>query len=233
LQDPPDLIPEFVRRWEEGYQVVYGVRISRKEGFWLTALRRIFYRLVDFISEDSLPHDAGDFRLLDRCVLNELRKFRDYQPYLRGTIATLGFNQIGLPYRRAERIRGTSKFSFRQLVGLAVDGILSHSIVPLRIATYLGLLVSTLTFLMVVFYVAGKLLFGKNWPPGFATLTIMVLGSLSLNALFLGIIGEYLGRIYQQVRGRPLTIVEQEINPSGGTRKEEVLDHPSSMVTRL
>ncbi len=213
LQDPPGLIPEFVRKWEEGYQVVYGVRTSRKESLWMSALRKFFYRLIDSLSEDSLPHDAGDFRLLDRCVLEELRKFEDYQPYLRGTIATLGFNQIGIPYKRQERVRGKSKFSFRELMGLALDGILNHSTVPLRIAAYLGLAVSLFTLLGTVGYVVGRLLFGKEWPPGFATLVILILGSLSLNALFLGIIGEYLGRIYQQVKKRPLTIIERQINP--------------------
>jgi polyisoprenyl-phosphate glycosyltransferase len=212
LQDPPSLIPEFIRRWEEGYQVVYGIRSDRREGLWMTALRKLFYRLIDLLSEDRLPRDAGDFRLLDRCVLDELKKFEDYQPYLRGTIATLGFNQIGIPYERAERLRGKSKFSFRELMGLALDGILNHSTVPLRIAAYLGFAVSFLTFLGTVGYLVGRLLFGKEWPPGFATLAILILASLSLNALFLGIIGEYLGRIYRQVKKRPLTIIERQIN---------------------
>jgi polyisoprenyl-phosphate glycosyltransferase len=223
LQDPPGLILQFVRKWEEGYHVVYGVRASRKEGFWLTGFRKTFYRLIDSLSEDDLPHDAGDFRLLDRRVLNELRNFEDYQPYLRGTIATLGFNQIGIPYERAERLLGKSKFSFRQLVGLALDGILNHSIVPLRFATYLGLLVSVLTLLASGAFLVGKFLFGQQWPPGFAMLTILILGSLSLNALFLGIIGEYLGRIYQQVKKRPLTIIEREINASGASQAEALL----------
>jgi dolichol-phosphate mannosyltransferase len=232
LQDPPGLILQFVRKWEEGYHVVYGVRTFRGESYWLTGLRKTFYRLIDSLSEDTLPHDAGDFRLLDRCVLNELKKFEDYQPYLRGTIATLGFNQIGIPYERAERLHGKSKFSFRQLVGLAVDGILNHSIVPLRIATYLGLLVSILTFLTLGGFFVGKFLFGRDWPPGFATLTILILGSLSLNALFLGIIGEYLGRIYQQVKKRPLTIIEDEINTSGESQPETLLESHKHTASR-
>jgi len=219
LQDPPSLIPELVRKWEEGYQVVYGVRKGRKEGWAITLLRKAFYRLIDALSEDDLPHDAGDFRLLDRCVLDELMRFEDYQPYLRGTIASLGFNQIGVPYDRDERRRGKSKFAFRQLVGLAVSGILNHSIVPLRMATYLGLGVSLITLLATLAYFISRLLFGNSWPPGFATLVVLILGSVSLNALFLGIIGEYLGRIYQQVRKRPLTIIEREINPYSGSMR--------------
>ena len=215
LQDPPALILEFVRKWEQGYKVVYGVRHSRKESWWMNFVRKMFYRVIDSLSEDELPLDAGDFRLLDRCVLDELQKFEDNQPYLRGTIAALGFDQIGIQYDRAERQHGESKFSFSELIGLALDGILNHSVVPLRIATYLGLFISVLTFLGIVGYGIGRLLLGKNWPPGFATIIMLILGSLSLNALFLGIIGEYLGRIYRQVKRRPLTIVERELNPLG------------------
>lgn len=210
-QDPPSLILDFVRKWEEGYKVVYGIRSSRRESWWMNIIRRMFYRIIDSLSEDELPLDAGDFRLIDRCVLDELQKYEDNQPYLRGTIAALGFDQIGIPYDRAERQRGESKFSFGELIGLALDGILNHSVVPLRIATYLGLVISLVTFLGIVGYGVGRLFLGKHWPPGFATLIILILGSLSLNALFLGIIGEYLGRIYRQVKRRPLTIVERQV----------------------
>ncbi len=212
LQDPPSLILDFVRKWEEGYRVVYGIRGSREEGALMNVVRKFFYRLIDSLSEDDLPLDAGDFRLLDRCVIDELVKFDDYQPYVRGTVAALGFDQIGIPYNRLERQRGKSKFSFRELIGLAFDGILNHSVVPLRMATYLGLVISCLTFLAIVGYGVGRIFFGRNWPPGFATIIVLILGSLSLNALFLGIIGEYLGRIYKQVKRRPLTIIEREVN---------------------
>lgn len=213
LQDPPELILSFIKKWEEGYRVVYGVRTSRKESWLMNSTRRLFYRLIDSLSEDELPLDAGDFRLVDRRVLDELKKFEDSNPYLRGTIATLGFDQIGVPYDRGERQHGESKFSFRQLIGLALDGILNHSVVPLRLATYLGLAISLITFLATIGYLLGRFIFGAHWPPGFASIIIVMLGSLSLNALFLGILGEYLGRIYQQVKRRPLTIVEREVNP--------------------
>ena len=224
LQDPPSLILNFIQKWEQGYQVVYGVRSIRKESWWMHSTRKLFYRLIDFLSEDKLPLDAGDFRLLDRRVLDELGKFEDYQPYLRGAIAAMGFNQIGIPYDRAERQRGQGKFSFGELMGLALDGILNHSVVPLRIATYLGLAVSVLTLLAIGGYGIGRLILRKDWPPGFATLIIMILGSLGLNALFLGIIGEYLGRIYRQVKHRPLTIVERVVNP--GPAQSENTEYP-------
>jgi dolichol-phosphate mannosyltransferase len=213
LQDPPALILQFVTKWEEGYRVVYGVRGSRKESATMNTIRKVFYRLIDSLSEDQLPLDAGDFRLVDRCVLNELRKYEDSQPYLRGTIAALGFAQVGIAYDRAERHHGTSKFSFGDLIALALDGILNHSVIPLRIATYIGLAVSVITTLAIIGYGVGRLFFGRDWPPGFATIIILILGSLSLNALFLGIIGEYMGRIYKQVKRRPLTIIERELNP--------------------
>lgn len=215
LQDPPELIPELVRLWEAGHQVVYGVRRSRKEAWGLNFLRRAFYRLINFLSEDSLPLDAGDFRLIDRCVIEELKKLEDRQPYLRGAFAAMGFSQIGLPYDRLERRWGESKFSWGDMFGLAVDGILNHSVVPLRLATYLGLVVALLMVLGQVGYLVARLFFGQDWPAGFATLVLLILLSISLNALFLGIIGEYLGRIYKQVKGRPTTIIEREINPSG------------------
>jgi dolichol-phosphate mannosyltransferase len=230
LQDPPALIKEFVSKWEQGYRVVYGVRMLRKESWWMHATRKIFYRLINFLSEDELPLDAGDFRLLDRRVLDELQGFEDYQPYLRGTIAALGFEQIGVPYERAERQRGQSKFSLRQLFGLALDGILNHSVVPLRIATYLGLTISMVTFLGIIVYGIGRLLFERDWPPGFASLVILILGSLSLNALFLGIIGEYLGRIYRQVKRRPLTIIERELNSVGAGSEEEAASRSAAGV---
>jgi glycosyltransferase involved in cell wall biosynthesis len=223
LQDPPALILEFLREWEAGNKIVYGVRRGRKEGFLITLVRKVFYRLIDFLSEDHLPHDAGDFRLVDRKVLEVLRRIDDQKPYLRGTLATLGFNQKGVVYDRAGRARGESKFSLRDLFGLALDGILSHSTVPLRVATYTGLTVSTLTLLGVIGYAIGRLWVGKDWPAGFATTTVLILLSLSLNALFLGVIGEYLGRIYHQVRRRPLTIIEEQIDraPSAGGAQVE------------
>ncbi len=217
LQDPPELILDFLREWEGGSEIVYGVRRGRVEGFFITTLRRIFYRVINLLSEDHLPHDAGDFRLVGRKVLNVLAQIDDQQPYLRGTLATLGFAQKGVEYDRAGRTRGESKFKMRALFALALDGILAHSTVPLRLATYTGLCVSLLTFLGTIAYFIGRVFYGKDWPAGFATTTVLILLSLSLNALFLGVIGEYVGRIYQQVRRRPVTVIEREIDATRGS----------------
>lgn len=210
LQDPPELVPRMLQLWEEGNAVVYGIRRSRQEGAAITILRRTFYRLIDWLSEDDLPHDAGDFRLVDRRVLDELARYQDSHPYLRGTIAAMGFEQVGFEYDRSDRQRGVTKFSFASLMRLAVDGILNHSIVPLRLATFTGLGVSVITFLALIGYAVSKAFFAVRWPPGFATLAVLQLMGLSINAMFLGIIGEYLGRVYQQVKSRPLTVIERE-----------------------
>ncbi len=212
LQDPPELIPEFLKHWEDGYAVVYGVRRSRRESVVLHYARKLFYRIADYLSEDDLPVDVGDFRLIDRKVVDVLRQVDDAQPYLRGMIAAMGFKQHGINYDRRGRERGTSNFRFKDLMGLALDGILNHSIVPLRLATFFGIGVTVLTLLAILGYVMGKLLLGFNWPAGFTTLTVLVLVGISVNALFLGIIGEYLGRIYQQVKKRPLVIIEDQLD---------------------
>ena len=212
LQDPPDLIPEFLKHWEDGCAVVYGVRRSRTEGAIISFARKIFYRLTDYLSEDELPVDVGDFRLIDKKVVTVLRQVDDAQPYLRGTIAAMGFKQHGIQYDRRGRERGQTNFRFKDLVGLALDGILNHSIVPLRLATFFSIGVTVLTLLAILGYVGGKLLLGFNWPAGFTTLTVIVLAGISVNALFLGIIGEYLGRIYQQVKKHPLVIIEATLD---------------------
>jgi len=211
LQDPPELIATFLREWRAGAEVVYGIRVQRQEA-WLTNLQRaIFYRVIDRLSEEKIPVDAGDFRLISRRVIDLLKGFDDAKPYLRGTIATLGFKQVGIPYNRGARVRGDSKFPFSKLVSLALDGILNHSIVPLRISTYFGLFVSALTLIAILGYVIAKLVFGSDWPPGFTTLAALILLGISVNAMLLGIVGEYLGRMYQQMKKQPLSIVEQAV----------------------
>jgi len=214
LQDPPEMIQTFLAHWRAGADVVYGVRMKRKEGWSINMARRTFYRLIDKLSEDKIPVDAGDFRLVSRRVIEILRSLDDAQPYLRGMIASFGFEQVGVPYERAARQRGESKFPFSKLLSLAVDGILNHSTVPLRLSTYFGLGTSVITLLGIFGYTLIKLLAHSSWPAGFATLTALILASISINAMLLGIIGEYLGRMYRQVKKTPLTIIEDVIDPS-------------------
>jgi len=219
LQDPPELIPVFLDKWQAGAGVVYGVRIERSEGRVITFARSLFYRLIDLLSEDKLPVDAGDFRLISRRVIDIVCAYRDANPYLRGTIATLGFEQVGVSYARSARKFGESKFPFSKLLSLALDGILNHSTVPLRFATYFGLVTSVLTVVLMLFYAFGRLILGAQWPAGFTTLAALILLSISINAMLLGIIGEYLGRMYRQVRETPVTIIESVIDNSPTDRR--------------
>jgi len=212
LQDPTDLIVEFLKLWREGHDVVYGTRISRIESRRWSVARKTFYWLVDFLSEDPIPLDAGDFRLVSRRVIEELRRIDDTRPYLRGTIATLGFNQIGIDYNRGARKRGATKFSLYENVMLALDGIVNQSVVPLRAATYVGIGVSFATVLAIFGYLIAYYTVGFRAPAGFTTITTLILGSLSINAMLLGILGEYIGRMYLQMKKRPLSIVERELH---------------------
>lgn len=212
LQDPPELIPQMLARWRDGHQVVYGIRRTLSDRPFTAFARRSFYRLISALSEDDLPVDAGEFRLVDACILQELRLVDDTSPYLRGLISAMGFSQVGILYDRDARIAGQSKFSLKPMIALAVDGLLNHSLLPLRIASAVALLVGSITFLLIFAYLLLRLTLGAGWPAGFATTTILLLMSITLNALFLGIIGEYLGRMFIQAKQRPSPIVEAELN---------------------
>lgn len=212
LQDPPELIPQMLARWREGHQVVYGIRRSLRDDMSTAFARRAFYRLINALSEDELPLNAGEFRLVDRLILDELRHVEDTSPYLRGLISSMGFSQVGIEYDRGVRTAGQSKFPLKQMVGLAVDGLLNHSLLPLRIASAVGLFVGSVTFLLIFVYLLLRLTLGGGWPAGFATTTLLLLMSITLNALFLGIIGEYLGRVFMQAKHRPSPLVEVALN---------------------
>jgi dolichol-phosphate mannosyltransferase len=214
LQDPPELFPKFLAEWEKGHDVVVGIRRFRDEGKYLQWGRQLYYRMLNRISSDNLMPDSGDFRLIDRSILDQLRRIDDFSPYTRGLTSVLAANQVGLPYDRIARKEGASKFPLVKLVGLAVDGFVAHSTVPLRIATAAGLIIAMLTMAASFFYLIGRLIFGMDWPEGFATTTILILFGISLNAIFLGIIGEYIGRIYEQIRVRPTTVIERYSNLS-------------------
>lgn len=220
LQDPPALILDFVKLWEVGYKIVYGVRKARPEPRLIHAMRRLFYRLIAWMSFDDLPYDAGDFRLVDRKVLDLLHGYNDESPYLRGFIASLGYRQIGVDYDRSERQRGSSSFGFASLLNLALDGIVSHSIMPLRLASIVGISLFVLAIVAIIVYVGLYVVYEQRWPAGFATLAFFMLVSLAMNAVFFGIIGEYLARIYRQIKPRPVAIVERALNHHEPPRTE-------------
>jgi glycosyltransferase involved in cell wall biosynthesis len=201
LEDPPAIIEDFVRLWERGHEVVYGIRRTRQEPMWLQRVRRTFYWALDKVSEDRLPRDVGDFRLIDRRILDELARVDDPHIYIRGRIASMGFRQVGIPYDRDARRAGASKFNPGRLALLAVDATLSHSVLPLRIATVMGLALCAASVLLILVYALAKFVQGAAWPAGFTTTVVLILLGMGINGLFLGIIGEYLARIHQHLKG--------------------------------
>lgn len=212
LEDPPSVFHEFIRRWREGHDVVVGVRRQRPERRLTALIGKAFYRLLAKISDHPVHIDAGDFRLVDRTILDQLQVIEDARPYLRGLISELACNPAVVPYDRHRREFGQSKFPLMQLINLAIDGIYAHSIVPLQLATYAGIVIAGLTALATVLYILASVTSTRAWPAGFTTTTVLILFGISLNALFLGIIGQYVGRIYQQLRVRPTVVVEQAVN---------------------
>ena len=214
LQDPPEFLPRLIELWERGHDVVVGVRRERNHAQAYQFLRRLFYRLLQRASNDGILADSGDFRLIDRTIIAQLHEIDDAAPFLRGLTSLLAKNQIGIPYDRGPRLAGESKFPIRKLFGFALYGLLAHSTVPLRIASFTGLAVALVTFLLSIFYVAARLVLHIEMPTGFATTTVLILSGISLNAIFLGIIGEYIGRIYDQIRVRPTAVISSVVNLS-------------------
>jgi dolichol-phosphate mannosyltransferase len=211
LQDPPELLEDFMRLWQEGYLVVFGIRRKRPEGLFLRALRNAGYWFIDKISEYPIPRHAGDFRLVDRKVAAALQKYRSSDPYLRGIIAGMGFRQIGVPYDRQRRVAGKSKFSLGQLMRLGLTGVFNHSVIPLRLASYSGTVLVALSALGALYYLALRLL-QPELPQGLASIHILVLFGIGFQSLLLGILGEYLLRIYVMLRSEPVAIIEQSLN---------------------
>jgi glycosyltransferase involved in cell wall biosynthesis len=211
LQDPPELLETFFDLWQQGYQVVYGIRKKRPEAWLLKNFRKLGYWVIDKISEHPIPRDVGDFRLIDRRVIDTLAKMRNSSPYLRGMIAGLGFNQTGVAYDRDARIAGESKFNVSRLLQLGLTAVFNHSVVPLRAASFLGAAILITSVIGALYYLVLRLLH-PELPRGLASIHILVLFGIGLNSFFLGIIGEYLLRIYLVVRAEPIAIVQQSLN---------------------
>lgn len=208
LQDPPELIATFVARWREGYDIVYGIRSARHAD---TAAKRLsagwFYRVFNSMSPVRIPPNVGDFRLVDRRAVEVLRQLPERNRFMKGLFAWVGFNAVGVPYERPERAAGTSKFDFWRLWNFAIDGVVSFSTAPLRAWFYVGLMIAIVAVLYALFIVTRVLLFGVD-TPGYASLLIAVLLMGAIQLLSLGIIGEYLGRLFVEVKARPIYIVE-------------------------
>jgi glycosyltransferase involved in cell wall biosynthesis len=211
LQDPPEMLEAFFVEWQKGYQVVYGVRRKRPENILLHTFRRLGYWAIDAVSEHPIPRDVGDFRLIDRKVIHSLVQIKTSNPYLRGMIAGLGFNQIGIPYDRDARTAGESKFNVFRLIRLGLTAVFNHSTVPLRLASFLGGGILAASLVGALYYLLLKFMH-PELPQGLASIHVLVLFGIGLNSFLLGIIGEYLLRIYLILRAEPVAIVAESLN---------------------
>ncbi len=209
LQDPPEVIPELIAKWREGYEVVYAVRSEREgEGWFKRFTAAMFYRLIYSITDVKIPLDAGDFRLLDRQVVNVLNQMRERHRFPRAMSAWVGFRQTGIEYRRAARFAGETKYPFRKMFRLALDAITGFSYFPLQLATYMGFVSATLSILAIPVVIALRIT-GSQAFFGQATTLIAVLFLGGVQLISLGILGEYIGRLYDEAKGRPLYIVRE------------------------
>lgn len=199
LQDPPEMIGEMLKYWEKGHKIVYGIRKTRKEGILINLSRKFFYRLIRFSSDSDIPNDAGDFMLIDQDVILQLKKLNLYDPYLRGIIFSYGFSRKGIEYNRNARISGESKFSLFGLFNFATGAFVSSSLLPLRLASYLGLFATIISFILLTFFIVEKLFFDSTAEKGVTAILILILVSIALNSIFIGILGEYVGKIYKQL----------------------------------
>lgn len=209
LQDPPEVILELIQKWREGNEVVFAVRAGREGETWFkTFTAALFYRVIFAITDVKIPLDTGDFRLLDRKVVNVMNQMRERHRFLRGMSAWIGFRQVGVPYRRAARFAGTTKYPFRKMLKLAITAITGFSYFPLQLATYIGFISAGLAIIAIPLVIIFRLS-GNGAFIGQATTLIAVLFLGGVQLISLGILGEYLGRIYDEVKGRPLYIVSE------------------------
>jgi dolichol-phosphate mannosyltransferase len=218
LQDPPELIPELVARWREGFQVVYAQRRKReREGLVKRGAAFVFYRTLMRITRFEIPADTGDFCLMDRTVVDLLNSMPERNRYVRGLRAWVGFRQTAVPFDRPPRYAGEPKYTFAGSFGLAVNGILALSKFPLRVATYFGLLVSLASFLLGNWYIVQRLIGNADLVRGWASTVVIVLFLGGVQLLTIGIIGEYLSRIYDEVKQRPLYVVRERLGFDAGS----------------
>ncbi len=214
LQDPPEVIPQLIEKWREGYEVVYAVRAEREGETWFKKMTAaFFYRLINRITDVEIPLDTGDFRLMDRQVIDALTSMREKHRFPRAMVAWVGFRQTGVPYPRAARFAGETKYPFRKMLRLALNAITGFSYFPLQIATYLGFVSAGLSILAIPLVVVLRLI-GNEAFFGQASTLIAVLFLGGVQLISLGILGEYIGRLYDEAKGRPLYIIRKQLEKS-------------------
>jgi glycosyltransferase involved in cell wall biosynthesis len=212
-QDPPEVIPEMVRQWESGFEIAYGIRANREEGLLMRSTRRLYYRVVQRFAEIDIPPDAGEFQLVDRKIVEQLRKVEDYYPYIRGLIANCGFRRVGVSYTWKARRKGFSKNRLYHLFDQGLNGLISFTNVPMRLCLLAGMSISLVSTLVAGISAAVNLIYFRRLaPPGIPTLIVAVFFFGGVQLFFIGVLGEYLSAIHGQVRKRPLVIERERIN---------------------
>jgi polyisoprenyl-phosphate glycosyltransferase len=217
LQDPPELIPELVKHWANGYDVVYAKRMAREgESFIKKATAYAFYRLIHKISNIKIPEDTGDYRLLSRCAVDALKQLREQHRFMKGLFAWIGYRQKAIFYQRDRRYAGQTKWNYWRLWNFAIEGITSFSVAPLKIATYFGLMIALAAFVYAGLIIYNKLAYG-NPVPGYPSLIVVILFLGGVQLITIGIIGEYIGRIFDEVKQRPLYFLKNYQPPKSNS----------------
>jgi dolichol-phosphate mannosyltransferase len=210
LQDPPELIPEMVNQWQQGYQVVYAQRTKRqKEGWFKRFTAYAFYRILRYLADVDIPTDTGDFCLMDRQVVDLLNRMPERNRYIRGLRSWVGFRQTAVRFERSPRFAGEVKYTFRKSLNLAINSLISFSKVPLRLATYVGLISALFAISMVILVLYWRFFQVDSPVTGFATIAVAIFFLGSVQLISIGILGEYIGRIYEEVKGRPLYTISE------------------------
>lgn len=221
LQDPPEVIPKMIEKWKEGYDVVYGKRLDRKgETFFKKFTSKVFYRFLRSMTDVDIPIDTGDFRLIDRKVCDALKSVNERNRYIRGIISWLGFKQIGVEFNRDKRFAGETKYPLKKMIKFAFDAITAFSYKPLRVASYAGMLFSAASFIYLIVVICQRI-FTDTTAPGWASSLAVQLFFNGIILIILGIIGEYIGRIYDEAKGRPLYVVRQLKNFKEDIKKND------------
>ena len=211
LQDPPELLNEFIEKWKQGFKVIYGVRQKRKENLFKRFSYHLFYRILNFLSKGSIPLDSGDFCLMDRVVVNALNSFPERTRFIRGLRSWVGFKQIGVEYERDKRLAGEAKYTFTKLIQLAADGLFSFSEFPLKLSITSGLVLSLLCVVFAVYVIIAKLMGSQVIVTGWASVMVGIIFLCGFQLLTFGILGGYITKIFNEVKQRPYFIIEETI----------------------
>jgi dolichol-phosphate mannosyltransferase len=215
LQDPPEMIPNFLKEWEKGYKVVYGIRASRQENFILNYFRKLGYRIISRVSTHPIPVDVGDFRLIDKKIKNSLIQSKTPQPFIRGIIASFELPSIGISYAREKRTANQSKFPIIAIIRLGINAVTNHSALPLKLPTFTGIVIIGISVVTIMLKILLEV-FDYSSRVSISSISLLITFGIGLNAIFLGVIGTYLSKIYSILKNEPKFIVEESINIGQG-----------------